>query len=92
MKKHTFEIHTVDFGDDTESVWVAAWVDGDKGKGIGLYVDRNGNTTDNDHIEWCIQNDIEAMGLDCDSIEAEELVKEWEDFAREAGLKELGKI
>lgn len=89
MSMHTFEFHHYDFGDDADSVWVAAWVDGDRAKGIGAYIDREGDVTLNDHIAWCIDNDLAAMGIDPESDEARALLGEWMVAAKKRGLRLL---
>jgi hypothetical protein len=98
MSKHTFDFYHHDFGDMDdgdigtrgESVWVAAWVDGVKGRGIGAYVDREGRVMLNDNIAWCVENDLADLGIDPSSKEAITLVDEWCAAALEHGLSVLG--
>lgn len=89
-----FEIHTIDKGDrDHEdygkSVWVAAYIDGDSSKAIGAYVTANGDIEWDDYTDWQVGNDLESMGIDPESKEADEILKAWSAVAIERGLKEL---
>ncbi len=86
---HTFKFHSHDFGDDTESVWVAAWVDGVEGRGIGAYVDRAGEVSLGDNVAWHITNDLSDLGIDPESDEAVELVRDWRAAARQYGTSLL---
>lgn len=91
MKAHTFEFLNHDFGDDHESVWVAALVDGVEGALIGAYVDRGGDVRLYDHVQWCVDLDLEDMGLDPESDEAQSLLDQWCPIARAHGLALLAK-
>lgn len=91
-----FEIHTLDTGDAESSkygtsIWVAAFIDNDKGKGIGAYVTVDGEFIDNDHTDWCIENDFAAMGIEHDSDEWNKIYDAWEKAAIKAGLEALEK-
>ena len=86
MEAHTFEFLTHDFADDTESVWVAALVDGVEGAVIGAYVGKDGDVCLNDHIQWRVDLDLEDMGIDPDSDEAQSLLDQWCPIARAHGM------
>jgi hypothetical protein len=72
-----FEFHTVDYADDDQSVWLAARINGDETRNIGVYVSRDGDVGTDDHIAWCIENDLEDMGLEPGSEMAERLLDAW---------------
>lgn len=96
----TFTIHTIDAGDadDAErsdygqTVWVAAYIDGDTTRGIGAYVTVDGEIETDDHIAWRIENDLVNLGIEPESDQADALLAEWFPVAKRAGLDALAKI
>lgn len=92
-----FKFHTVDFGDSDhesfgESVWVAAFIDGDESRAIGAYVTVSGEIETDDYTAWNIDNDLEILGVEPGSDEAEAILAAWFPVAREKGLAELAAL
>jgi len=70
----TTKIDTVDLGDGTGGAWLAGEC---RGVRLGIYVDAQGELSFNDHIDWCIENDFEAAGINPESKKAEAIRMSW---------------
>ena len=84
MKAYSFSNTKCFWGDDEQSVFVSAHVlAGADDRGIiGLYVTKNGDVVDDDHISWRIENDIWNLGIE-PAQELEGLLDAWYATARE---------
>lgn len=95
-KQYSFQFKNIDFGDSdhddfTRFVWVAAWVDGRRHV-LGAYVWEDGQVVTVDNQGWTIDDDLEEMGFNPESEEAEQLVEEWKEAARKKGLAEIERV
>lgn len=67
-------------------VWVVAHID-DTRRGIGAYIYRDGRVIFNDHVAWCVENDLQDAGIEPGGKIAEALLDEWRIAAREQGMR-----